>query len=187
MRIIFIRHGKTKGNLEQRYIGKTNEPLCEAGRKEISLKKFPDADAVISSPMRRCVETAEIIYPKKNIIVIEELRECDFGDFEGKNYSELETDPNYQKWLESFGKLPFPNGESSESFKARCINGFEKAVLKFRSSKTLCFVVHGGTIMSVLEHYAFPKKDFYSYQVKNGCGFETELQNGKLTVTEELI
>ena len=63
MKLIFIRHGKTAGNLERRYIGRTDEPLCDEGIAEILGKEYHDADIVVASPMKRCVQTAELIYP----------------------------------------------------------------------------------------------------------------------------
>ena len=53
MKLIFIRHGKTAGNLERRYIGRTDEPLCDEGIAEILGKEYPDADIVVASPMFR--------------------------------------------------------------------------------------------------------------------------------------
>ena len=63
MKIIFIRHGQTKGNEEKRYIGRTDESLSQKGIEEIKNRLYPDADTVWVSPMKRCVETAKIIYP----------------------------------------------------------------------------------------------------------------------------
>ena len=64
MRVIFIRHGMTKGNEEKRYVGRTDEPLSRRGREQILQKKtdgvYPPAGAVWSSPMRRCLQTAEL-------------------------------------------------------------------------------------------------------------------------------
>ena len=45
-----IRHGRTAGNLERRYIGSTDEPLCPEGRQEISGLRAPEADRVFASP-----------------------------------------------------------------------------------------------------------------------------------------
>ena len=69
MEIILIRHGKTKGNLEKRYIGITDEPLTDEGAHELRQIKYPDADIIISSPMLRCVQTAEIIYGKCDYVI----------------------------------------------------------------------------------------------------------------------
>lgn len=186
MKIIFIRHGKTNGNLEKRYIGRTDESLCENGIAELSERKYPDCDIVITSTMKRCLKTGELIYPSRKIIAVNGLEECDFGDFEGKNYLELSGNPDYQRWIDSGGKLPFPNGESPEAFKARCITAFEKAVEKYSDCEAISFVVHGGTIMSILEKYAVPKRDYYDFQVKNGHGFITEFDGEKITITEQI-
>ena len=88
-RLYFIRHGKTAGNELKRYIGRTDEPLSPAGRGELAGKAAPQADIVAVSPLRRCRESAQILYPHAAPLAVEGLRECDFGDFEGKNYLEL--------------------------------------------------------------------------------------------------
>ena len=98
MKIIFIRHGQTKGNEEKRYIGRTDESLSQKGIEEIKNRLYPDVDTVLVSPMKRCVETAKIIYPDSKYIICNDFRECDFGIFEGKNYDELKNDSDYQKW-----------------------------------------------------------------------------------------
>lgn len=59
MKIYLIRHGKTKGNLEERYIGRTDEPLCEAGRENLKKYQYPQVEMVFTSPMKRCMQTAE--------------------------------------------------------------------------------------------------------------------------------
>lgn len=186
MKIIFIRHGKTLGNLEKRYIGRTDEPLSSIGRNELVGQKYPDCDLVIVSRMKRCRETAEILYPGKRFVACDGLEECDFGDFEGKNYLELSCNPDYQKWIDSGGKMTFPNGESTEAFKARCITVFEKAVEKYSDCEAISFVVHGGTIMSILEKYAVPKMDYFDFQIKNGHGYITEFDGEKITILEQI-
>lgn len=50
----------------------------------------------------------------------------DFGAFEGHNYQELSGDPAYQRWIDSGGTLPFPEGESREEFIRRNVAGYEK-------------------------------------------------------------
>lgn len=185
MKIIFIRHGKTVGNLEGRYIGATDESLCEKGITEIKTMNYPDVQQVVCSPLKRCTETAELIYPRVIPIVYGDLRECDFGDFENKNYLELSGNPDYQRWVDSNGKLPFPNGESHVQFKARCISAFDRQLVNSRNKDT-AFVVHGGTIMAILEKYAVPKGSFYDFQVKNGCGFITEFDGKSLIITGKI-
>ena len=118
--LILIRHGKTAGNLLGRYIGsRTDEPLCDEGREELAGKQLPEVERLYVSPMKRCVETAEILWPgldRKKMQKVMDLRECDFGDFENKNYKELSGNGDYQAWIDSNGTLPFPNGESMDAF-----------------------------------------------------------------------
>lgn len=171
MEIALIRHFATKGNLEKRYIGRTDEGIVLENATETK-RHYPDAEVLIASPMRRCIETAGVIYQREPLLC-EQFRECDFGLFENKNYGELKENPLYQKWLASMGKEPFPEGESSEAFKERCKTGFCQCVdrLVKEGTKKAAMVVHGGTIMAVMEAYGIPKKDFYDRQVENGGGY----------------
>lgn len=185
MKIIFIRHGKTQGNLEKRYIGRTDEPLCTEGINEIRSKQYPVSDIVICSPMKRCIQTAELIYPDKKIAVYDDLQECDFGEFEGKNYSDLSENSDYQKWIDSGGEIPFPGGESRFAFIKRCTSSFQQTVSEVNCD-TAAFIVHGGTIMAILEKYAVPKKSFYDYQVGNDCGYITEFDGENIEIIGEI-
>lgn len=185
--LILIRHGKTAGNLLGRYIGsRTDDPLCDEGREGLAGKQLPEVERLYVSPMKRCVETAEILWPgfdQKKMQKVTDLRECDFGDFENKNYKELSGNGDYQAWIDSNGTLPFPNGESMDAFKSRCLEAFARIVEEvsgaeqewIASGKTGIFragiVVHGGTIMAILEQYGYPKAAYFDYQVKNGCGY----------------
>lgn len=178
MRIYLIRHSLTEGNLKKRYVGKTDENLCPEGVKllEIYCEKggFPQVERIYASPMKRCIQTAELCYPGQQIFVIDELSECDFGLFENKNYKELSGLASYQEWVDSGGALPFPGGESREEFKKRTLSGFEKSVRECMEAgiALAAYIVHGGTVMCIMEKYAFPKKGYFHYQVGNGEGYE---------------
>ena len=197
--ILLVRHGKTAGNLEGRYIGsRTDEPLCEEGicalAEKVQAGIYPSVDVVYASPMIRCRQTAKILWPEfvdagvsakmgfpgenGRIYIVDNLRECDFGAFENRNYQELSGNADYQAWIDSNGTLPFPEGESNEAFRQRCCEAFQKIIEELRrkeekTGKTLraAVVVHGGTIMAILERFGSPKKNYFDYQVKNGCGY----------------
>ena len=186
MKILFLRHGLTAGNLERRYIGTTDEPLCSKGFIQLGTLSCPRCDVVVSSPMKRCIQTAELIFPGQDIVAESNLRECDFGDFEGKNYIELSGNSDYQKWIDSGGKLPFPNGESLSGFKERCTSAFENTVRKYQNTSSVAFVVHGGTIMSILEKYAVPHRDYYDWHCENGHGYCCEWNGSELHITEKI-
>lgn len=186
MKILFLRHGLTKGNLEKRYIGRTDEALCQEGISELKKLTLQACEVLASSPMKRCIQTAGIVFPNQELFVENDFRECDFGDFEGKNYIELSGDEYYQKWIDSGGKLPFPNGEEPSGFRTRCVNAFDISVKKYEHSSSIAFVVHGGTIMSILEKYAFPRRDYYDWHCENGHGFVCLWDGSKLEITENI-
>ncbi|MDS0526565.1 histidine phosphatase family protein [Clostridium sp. SHJSY1] len=186
IKIILIRHSKTQGNLYKRYIGKTDEELSLEGIEIIKSKEFPAVQVVYSSPMKRCVETSKLIYKDMNSIIYDDLSECDFGDFENKNYEDLKDDIYYQKWIDSNGTIAFPKGEKHETFKLRCVRAFDEVVDNITESKfnLAAMVVHGGTIMAILEKYSYPHKDFYNWQVENCCGYLIEI-NEELWISGE--
>lgn len=186
MKIDLIRHGMTAGNIEKRYIGVTDEPLCTEGISALKGRTYPECGVLICSPMKRCIQTAQILFPNAAPQVFPGLRECDFGDFEEKNYRDLCDNMQYQLWIDSGGTLPFPNGEDPGNFRRRCCDEFMRAVKMYPAADRLTFVVHGGTIMSVMEKYAQPQRGYYSWQCPNGCGFRTEFDGEKITLVSEI-
>lgn len=127
--LTLIRHGVTLFNKEGRYLGKTDKSLSRDGiqtlEKAATDGTYPAAGLLFSGPMKRCLETAQILYPGQTPILIPEWTEMDFGAFEGHNYKELSGDPAYQNWIDSGGTLPFPEGESREAFIRRSVAGYE--------------------------------------------------------------
>lgn len=175
MSVYLIRHGLTQGNLEGRYIGcRTDEALCGQGIKHLEELRMPTVGRVFVSPMKRCIQSAQILFPGTEQIVVEDFRECDFGDFEGKNYAELNGDAAYQAWIDSGGELPFPNGESRKQFAQRCVIAFAKLDL-FASDEDCAVVAHGGTVMAIMEEYARPHGGYFDFQVKCGEGYTMDV------------
>ncbi|MCM1087326.1 MAG: histidine phosphatase family protein [Muribaculaceae bacterium] len=180
--LTFIRHGETQANKEQRYLGKTDEPLAESGRNILSAYRekhvYPPVKYLFTSPMIRCVETAHILYPQLQPMIIPEWTELDFGRFEYKNYEELKDDETYQKWVDSGGVLGFPEGESLSHFSRRCEKGFYRMCDALRemlekdaddAETSVGLIVHGGVIMALLS--AHNGNDYFTYQVSNGKGY----------------
>ena len=165
MRVYLIRHGKTQGNIEKRYIGSTDEPLCEIGIKELEKITPPPADIVITSALKRAKQTTEILYSRIDE-EIAELNESDFGSFEGKSYEDLKNNSDYVKWIESSGEDIIPTLERKSHFSKRCISAFEEMIEKYKDYENIAFVIHGGTIMAIAEYIL--KGNFYDYQLKNG-------------------
>lgn len=182
IKLVMIRHFPTEGNFHKRYIGITDEPLSKKGISTLHKYRYPEVEALYSSPLTRCLETGRIIYPHLAPMIYQGLRECDFGTFENKNYIELSENPDYQNWIDSQGLLPFPGGESPMEFKMRCISAFEDVMKDSLANKykSIALIVHGGTIMSILDKYSYPHQDYYHWQVNNGSGFCMEYEKGRL-------
>lgn len=203
--LALIRHGATSANREHRYLGSTDESLSKEGIMTLmsykQQKKYPDVDYLFISPMRRCLETAAILYPNLCPVMIPEWTEMDFGEFEYKNYEELNGDARYQAWIDNGGTIAFPGGESREEFIQRCEHGFVRMYGELHRAAELCqkravhagIIVHGGTIMALMSSHdcaqsgkfvcsqegvcdgvcsdALRQKDYFDYQVANGRGY----------------
>lgn len=173
MKLILIRHGQTFGNQEHRYVGRTDEGILDCAKHYLSMYRLPMAEKLYVSPMKRCIETARILYPGRRYEAVGDFREMDFGQFEYKNFEQLKDEPAYQKWLDTGGTIPFPDGEESGVFKKRCVNAAKKLIGEAlqQSVSSMAWVVHGGTIMAVLEAFSNPNQPFYYWQVQNGGGY----------------
>lgn len=192
-KLYIIRHGATKGNLEGRYVGRTDESLTEESKRNLrenSIKyDLPGPDIILASPLKRCVETAELLFPGAKIRRVDGFAECNFGKFEYMNYAELNGDPEYQRYIDSGGTAAFPGGEDKEHFQDRCVNAFISAMdgileeenclnNKYINNKDrlLALVVHGGTIMALMDKFAVPHRDYFDWHVGNGEGYEAWLE-----------
>lgn len=181
--LAMIRHGATKANEERRYLGKTDEMLSEEGKQMLARYKkgncYPPADVLFVSPMMRCRQTADILYPHLKPVLIPEWTEMDFGAFENKNYEELKNDTRYQKWIDSGGTAAFPDGENRGNFILRCKKGADRMWTELRrmgiagkareSNSRVGTIVHGGTVMALLSEYY--GGSYFDYQVPNGMGY----------------
>lgn len=212
VKLWLIRHGMTPGNAFGKYVGRTDEPLSVEGRQRLAARQasgvYPELDNVYVSPMKRCRETAAILFPSAGQYVLEGMQECDFGDFEYKNYEELNGQPVYQSWIDSGGTAGFPGGETLPGFQDRVIQAFdamvelliEKYHHQRRGWQQHCqgavviggmqreaLVVHGGSIMAILDRYSRPHKDYFEWQVQNGCGYVVWLDTDKWAAGEQFL
>ena len=129
--IALIRHAPTQGNLEGRYVGATDEGLSDQGRARAGEAAVALAGLaprrLLTSGMRRCDETAAILFPKLVPAHLPGLAEMRFGAFEGKTYAEMDGDARYQAWVDSGCSAACPGGEAQAEFVARVRTAFEQA------------------------------------------------------------
>ena len=172
MLIYLIRHGETEYNRDKRYQGTRDIPLSPRGRGML-VQAADQPDRVYVSPLSRAADTAAVLFPKAVLLPVEDLREMCFGIFEGRSYVEMENDPDYRAWVgeDCLGRCP--GGESRAEFRERTCRAFAglvDAALK-EGRESLYIVAHGGTQMAVMERYALPRRDYYSWCAGNGAGY----------------
>ena len=127
MRVWLLRHGETDWNARRRYLGRTDLPLSGRGRLALIRADFAP-DRVYVSPLGRTAETAELLFPGARQIVVPDLREMDFGVFEGKSWREMEDLPAYRAWVEGGCVDAPPGGESRRAFADRVCAAFASLV-----------------------------------------------------------
>ncbi|MCK4553682.1 histidine phosphatase family protein [Candidatus Parcubacteria bacterium] len=175
MAIIYIvRHGKTDFNEQGRYLGRINLSLNAAGRQQAEklaeeIKKLK-VDLIISSPLKRAMETAEIIKPDEcKMINSLCFVERSVGIYEGLTKKEAkEKFPDlYKKSITRiFNNAPL-NGETIQDVQNRVFDGLDK-IKKTYQNKNILVVTHA-FVAKVINKYFNPdisEQDFFDFVLK---------------------
>lgn len=176
-----VRHGLTQANMDGLYIGSTNVPLAPKGIEDLKNLKnkfeYPTAGILFSSPLTRCLQTAEILFSEMKRNVIDDLRECDFGNWENKSADSLKSDPDFLKWISSGEVSATCTAESMESFTHRIRSCFETLIDNIirNEKKDAIVVTHGGVIMTALALFGVPKAKPFEWHANNGCGYSVRI------------
>jgi broad specificity phosphatase PhoE len=150
MRLILVRHAEPAASARGRCYGSLDVDLSPAGRAAARELRLPPLDAVYSSPRRRALETAAALGEP---VVLDALRELDFGELEGRTYDEIaaERPELYRAWMETPTEVEFPGGESYAQLRERVVAAVEE--LRGRhDGETVAAVTHGGVVRAVLGH-----------------------------------
>jgi alpha-ribazole phosphatase len=156
-RFWLIRHGEPAEEARHRCYGSLDAGLSETGRAQMAqvaeyLKGEPVA-AIYTSPRSRALESARILGAVAPccIEIVEDLREIDFGDFEGLAYDEIAARyPDlYRQWMETPTEVRFPNGESFSAMRGRVLRAFD-TIQREWEGQTVAIVSHGGVNRVVL-------------------------------------
>lgn len=176
-RIYLIRHGLTEANFSGKYIGETDVDLCEQGAASLlSLKEqyeYPNVGRVYTSPLKRSIQSARLIYPHMTPVTVSDLREYSFGEFENKTTEELKELPSYRAWLDSAQQTVPPHAEDPAAFSQRVLNGLDAVIhdmMKDKISDAAVFT-HAGVITALLCACGLPKCPYAEWAVESGCGF----------------
>jgi probable phosphoglycerate mutase len=152
--IVLVRHGETDWNRERRFQGHADPPLNDAGRAQarvlartLAAEPFEHA---YSSPLRRALETAEILATGRAVAVEPEqsLLEVDVGSWSGLTVAEVEArfPVGHRRWLET--RSGWEDGETHEELGRRVLSGLA-ALAERHPAGHLLAVTHGGPIRCV--------------------------------------
>ncbi len=176
-KIYLIRHGKTQGNIDGRFVGSTDIDICGEGADQILAHadkyEYPAVGRVYSSPMIRCESTAKLLYPEHSVVKVEDLREYYFGDFENMLAGDLKDNPDFLEWIRGNSVKAPPNGEDMQEFNARIIKGLNEVIMDMMANKVseAAIITHGGVIMGLLGNCGLPKREALKWLVDNVEGY----------------
>ncbi len=177
-RISILRHGITDANENGIYIGKTDLPLSENGREALQEKyethEYPKVQRVYTSPLERAVQSAEILFPDRELVIVDDLREMDFGVFEGLSVDDLIELDSYKKWLKGGLDNPPPNGESLRNMMLRCYSALNLMILDMMKEGITHAgaVTHSGILMNMMSCFGLPKMKPMEFACDPGEGYE---------------
>lgn len=150
MRLLFIRHGQSEGNITEWVYGQDDLPLTELGKQQAQttqnhVNRLVDGEitAVYASDLQRAIHTAEIVCPDFDVTTDARFREFDFGEATGEILSDyLEANPE----IATTPTDPFPGGESAEELFNRVSAGVLDLVGRHDADDTLVVVMHSGPL-----------------------------------------
>ena len=171
--LYLIRHLPTAGNRARKYIGWTDEPIETADLELEAYREvlMPESGIVYGSDLLRAKESAELLFPGAVYRADARFRECNFGDFEGKTYADLEMDKDYRAWLDNMRELAPRSGESLANVEERVL----EALLELPNGAAV--VTHGGPIRIALSQFSKEPQDFWSWQIPHGSAWKFEWQS----------
>ncbi len=155
MRLILVRHGQTLWNREKRAQGISDVELSNRGMAQADslARSLRDEriDAIVSSPLKRALQTAEAINRFHHLAIEheEDLMELNMGDFEGIAFQEMRDKHGdfLERWIRDPASVAMPGGESLSELQERAWNALERVVAR---PGTTLLASHNFTIMTIL-------------------------------------
>lgn len=157
--IVVIRHLPTVGNGKRQYVGWTDEPIVPVAVRPFDIERV----TVYGSDLLRTRQTAALLFPNATYLADARFRECNFGEFEGKTYAQLEKNDHYRSWVENPTTIAPPGGESLRQVETRVHEAFQQ----LPSGAQL--ITHGGPIRLLLTRFAPQQREFWSWSVPHGA------------------
>ena len=174
--LTFIRCTFTRQDREGRFSGTVDCPPHPDGitqlRKDARRGRYPAPDAVFSSPLVRCVDSARIIYPYSEIIIVKQLTAFDYGAFSGKTYGDIVSHEQFADWAKSDYLRAFPQGESPHAFIGRCGEAMHTIIAHARQKELqrVSVITHQAVIGAIMQRYCIPYCLYRDYKLDYGAG-----------------
>lgn len=184
--VLVVRHPQTVLNAAGCYIGRGDSPLTEVGQEQVKwleqVAAFWQPELVVSSPLGRALDAARAVAPGGvEVRVLMDLQEVDFGQAEGRTYSELQ-ELGIRLDYHSGGPVA-PDGETGDSFAERVRRA--AAAIEACACRVLV-VTHGGVMRRLLVHWLeLPEMAAWRFDVPNGSAAALRICQGS-AVLEEL-
>jgi len=146
LQLWLIRHGETEWSLSGAHTGRTDLPLTARGQQRAQaigryLNARPFA-VVLTSPLERARETCRLAGYSASAIIDENLREWDYGDFEGRSTADIHHDsPNWNLWKDGV-----PHGEAIEQVAARA----QRVIDRTSTANGDCALFAHGHVLRIL-------------------------------------
>jgi broad specificity phosphatase PhoE len=179
LNIYITRHGETRWNKENRLQGWKNSDLTKGGvRNAILLGERlaqTEFNKIYSSSSERALKTAKLIRSERPIpvIVVDDLKEISFGDWEGKTQEEIEE--NFEKEYADFWYNPHQynhlphKAEGLSDFKQR-VKRAMKEIVETNTNGNLLIVTHGVVIKAIMSFFwNIPTKQLWEPPIIHGA------------------
>ena len=182
VRLHLVRHGRTASNAAGTYTGMRDVDLSEEGLEGLeqlmTTGDYGMVTKVFVSPLKRCQQTAEKLFPNVEKVVVEGLIEYNFGEYEGHTSKELAKRQDYLDWTAGLPEAAPPKGETNQAFNDRIRQTVEDLIKQIAAetaqttdTANVAIVSHGGVIMTIMSMFAEPKATTTDWFMVNGTGY----------------
>ncbi len=179
MKLFCIRHTRVAVPPGICY-GQSDVSLADSYPEELALVKSlagrQSFDAIFSSPLIRCRQLAEDLFPGEKIVFDHRLKEMNFGEWELQPWDQIYATSEGKHWMDHYQEISCPNGESYPEFRQRVT--LFLAELKTKSFKKVAVVAHSGVIRlikSIVENQSIDEV-FTTFEPAYGGVYKFELK-----------
>ncbi|MBO3445016.1 histidine phosphatase family protein [Clostridium sp. CCUG 7971] len=185
-KLILVRHALTNDNQDSRLSGHIDSMVSEEGKKQIkkltNYLKNVHIDKIYTTTSKRTKDTVYELSNLKsmNIIEKENLKEINFGDFEGMTFDEIKSKhpEEFQKMINEGYNYKYPNGESLIMTYGRVAKEVDEIILN-NKDKTVLICSHGGTIRNIITHLISSSYEYHwNFRIDNASISILEVENG---------